>query len=75
VTVLYPSFSVAHPLIAATAGGIVNIGQVTEVDLSQSIIWSPKNRLVGQVIEIDLAFRLVTEGGGWVLRRRRRHGN
>jgi len=37
------------------AGQTVVIGQGLETDLSQIVAWAPKNRLVGQTVEVDTA--------------------
>jgi hypothetical protein len=38
-----------------TSGHTIAVGQVTETELAQAITWAPKNRLVAQSLEADLA--------------------
>jgi hypothetical protein len=42
-------------IISTTGEIVVGVSQVLETNLAQSILWSPKNRLVGQIVEADLA--------------------
>lgn len=59
---LYPGATNPHDIIlrdptqpAAGGGHIVAIGQATETDFAQSVIWAPKMRLAVLATETDLA--------------------
>lgn len=46
-------------VIRPNLGQTITVGQVTETDISQTIAWAPKRRLVGQIVEIDLSQSVV----------------
>lgn len=49
----------AIPIKPAAGGTTVAVGQVTESDLAQTIVWSPKRRLLNQAVETNTAQALV----------------